>query len=330
MQITFLIGNGFDLNIGLKTKYSDFLEYYLNQESESEIIKKFKNSILSNKENWSDAELMFGEYANLVTEVSEYKYILKDFKLNLSMYLTSIQNDFSSDLLNDLTCKQFEVSIQNYYKNFKKTNSKRIQSLLNKYNNMVWNYNFVTFNYTNVFSKFLDKTKSTNDSFPKHLNFNDTLSQVVHIHGMTDNHMIFGLDNELQIKNKDFQNDLRLREILLKPEINTKIKMEIHTEVINIVYTSKLIYIFGMSLGETDLFWWKVLVDWLQRDNSNILVIVNYKKEINSIIPDFEIELENEVLDRFFKLVNITDKVSSLLRNQIIVEYNTSMFKIIP
>ena len=28
MNITFLIGNGFDLNIGLATKYSDFLKKY--------------------------------------------------------------------------------------------------------------------------------------------------------------------------------------------------------------------------------------------------------------------------------------------------------------
>ena len=28
MNITFLIGNGFDLNLGLATAYSDFVKYY--------------------------------------------------------------------------------------------------------------------------------------------------------------------------------------------------------------------------------------------------------------------------------------------------------------
>ena len=28
MNITFLIGNGFDLNLGLKTTYHNFLDYY--------------------------------------------------------------------------------------------------------------------------------------------------------------------------------------------------------------------------------------------------------------------------------------------------------------
>ncbi len=33
MYITFLIGNGFDLNLGLKTKYKDFLEVYASVET---------------------------------------------------------------------------------------------------------------------------------------------------------------------------------------------------------------------------------------------------------------------------------------------------------
>ena len=28
MKITFLIGNGFDINLGLKTKYKEFVNYY--------------------------------------------------------------------------------------------------------------------------------------------------------------------------------------------------------------------------------------------------------------------------------------------------------------
>lgn len=32
MNITFLIGNGFDLNVGLKTKFSDYLVEYTKDE----------------------------------------------------------------------------------------------------------------------------------------------------------------------------------------------------------------------------------------------------------------------------------------------------------
>ena len=42
MNITFIIGNGFDLNLDLKTKYIDFYNYYFSIESEKKPIQDFK------------------------------------------------------------------------------------------------------------------------------------------------------------------------------------------------------------------------------------------------------------------------------------------------
>ena len=46
MNITFLIGNGFDLNLGLDTSYNDFLNFYLQEKSgDDEEIRGFKADI---------------------------------------------------------------------------------------------------------------------------------------------------------------------------------------------------------------------------------------------------------------------------------------------
>ena len=42
MNITFLIGNGFDRNLGLATSYSEFVDYYKKLPSSTETILKFK------------------------------------------------------------------------------------------------------------------------------------------------------------------------------------------------------------------------------------------------------------------------------------------------
>ena len=34
MNITYIIGNGFDINIGLKTSYESFINYYLTREND--------------------------------------------------------------------------------------------------------------------------------------------------------------------------------------------------------------------------------------------------------------------------------------------------------
>ena len=39
MNITFLIGNGFDINLGLKTRYSDFYPYFIEKSTETNMIR---------------------------------------------------------------------------------------------------------------------------------------------------------------------------------------------------------------------------------------------------------------------------------------------------
>ena len=62
MNVTFLIGNGFDLGIGLKTAYSDFYDVYCHPlDRDGMQIRRFKSDLLTNYENWSDFEMAFGE-----------------------------------------------------------------------------------------------------------------------------------------------------------------------------------------------------------------------------------------------------------------------------
>lgn len=46
MHVTYLIGNGFDLACGLKTKYVDSYAKYCISPSKNETIKNFKEDIL--------------------------------------------------------------------------------------------------------------------------------------------------------------------------------------------------------------------------------------------------------------------------------------------
>ena len=63
MNILFMIGNGFDLNIGLDTKYDDFMKYYTQTcEDDNEHIKKMKVDMNKWPERWSDFELKLGDY----------------------------------------------------------------------------------------------------------------------------------------------------------------------------------------------------------------------------------------------------------------------------
>ena len=60
MNIVYLIGNGFDINIGLKTRYKDFYDYYLALDSsgDNEHVKKLKEhlkeTLSTDDKYWSD------------------------------------------------------------------------------------------------------------------------------------------------------------------------------------------------------------------------------------------------------------------------------------
>lgn len=54
MNILFIIGNGFDLNLNMKTAYSDFYSHYIKQESPSPVVKIMKEDISQSFQNWSD------------------------------------------------------------------------------------------------------------------------------------------------------------------------------------------------------------------------------------------------------------------------------------
>ena len=49
MNVTFLIGNGFDLACGMKTRYSDVYERYIKTPSATPIIEQFKDDLIKEK-----------------------------------------------------------------------------------------------------------------------------------------------------------------------------------------------------------------------------------------------------------------------------------------
>lgn len=88
MNILFIIGNGFDLNLGLKTGYQDFYEYYIKQKSSSDVVKRLKEHLEKERfKIWSDMELGMGAYTAYVNSVVEFEEVCHDLSLSLRQYL---------------------------------------------------------------------------------------------------------------------------------------------------------------------------------------------------------------------------------------------------
>ena len=65
VEYYFFIGNGFDINIGLATRYSNFYPYFLRNANDNNMIKSWLDG---NEKLWSDLEEKLGQEISKIPE----------------------------------------------------------------------------------------------------------------------------------------------------------------------------------------------------------------------------------------------------------------------
>ena len=99
MNLLFVLGNGFDLQLGLPTSYHDFYQYYVNTPSSSEAIARLKDEISADQQNWSDLELALGKITADYSDVDTSCEVYDDIQIELQRYLVLFRKFMKSVLL---------------------------------------------------------------------------------------------------------------------------------------------------------------------------------------------------------------------------------------
>ncbi len=168
IQSVLIIGNGFDLNLGLKTSYNDFLN-----STNFDLLKNSNNHLANHLikkhslQNWIDIENELKNYSKNAKTVESRNY--KNDFISLSNTLKDFLNDVKYDNLN--------------------TNSESYK-LIEK----ITNDNFVIydFNYTNTIKKILLKNGFSDGEINQKL---------IKVHGsIEDKQIIFGVEDNADIK----------------------------------------------------------------------------------------------------------------------------------
>ena len=261
MRIAYLIGNGFDLNLGLKTSYKDFYEYYLKLNSDNDHVLEFKKELSKNMENWSDLERELGEYSTKFSyyESDAFISLLDDIQDALVDYL-KIQQDLYEPLIadinkvyDDIFCpeKYLTEKEKDYIEMFKKT-----------FNEDLCEVDVIVFNYTNTFEKIVnwsgrDIIMGIHGGTKK--KFQCIFKNLEHIHGTVDKDMLMGVNDLGQISNKNFEKNQDVIDALVKPMMNKLTGSYREEKCENAILKADIICIFGMSLGITDRKWWELI-----------------------------------------------------------------------
>jgi hypothetical protein len=287
MSTLFLIGNGFDLNCGCKTSYKDVYVEYLKSPSETETIAKFKSTISANIENWGDFEMAMGKYARKLDTEAEFIQCANDFKVFLSGYLATQQRDFFLRTLGDeidlVVSDEIRKSIAGFYRGI----SENVNYIMEQnHAGLLGNCEFVSFNYTDILDTLLK------DAYPNNAFYDN---KICHVHGKLED-LTMGVDTESQIEANFFSR--RLKRCFVKPYFNKIYDDSRVNRAKRAIINARTICVFGMSLGDSDLTWRNLLIEWFINDPSHHLFLYDYnmvKKKPKTIDERMSIEEEAKI-----------------------------------
>lgn len=305
MNVTYLIGNGFDINLGLSTRYIDFFEQYKTiKQDDSDEIKELKKSInryLDAKNlddlgtiNWSNAELAFGQFtAHFSNDDNGDQAISNchtDFCIALSKYLINEENRFDLDSI-----QKDKKLMQNIWKGFldvtkglRPNDRDKIKKYISTLSGGI-SLAIIDFNYTEIVDKIIaclaQEGIQGNRTF-NNINYNNSINPIIHVHGTTTHGMAFGVNDDSQLGQDIFSDSEPERKWqLIKPLFNENMGENIDEMTWNAINASQIIYVYGMSIGVTDKRWWEKILKHLKDYDKAILMIQQYSFPTITLSP---------------------------------------------
>lgn len=323
MNITFFIGNGFDINLGLPTKYSDFLLYH-NSKGYTDIVSTSMREDIS---LWSDVESELGDFTKNVTTDSVETFLDAKDNVDRSLieYLNTILGQYKLTI-NAEGVVEFRDKIVGFSKEFNRDDREQLDSLIQRTTIQI-SYRFITFNYTDYLDTIVKKAKELGP-FSTHKAsstiYNDIIHDPFHVHGTLGSDMILGVNDRSQLACSDEVSG-QISEYMIKTDLNSALgerKVALAKEIID---GSGYICVFGMSLGKTDLIWWKYIFEWLKQNSNRRLVLYKLFPTSSVAAASAIARRRNSVRREFLKLVEAKDE-DEKIGDQIILVPNSKIF----
>lgn len=296
-----MIGNGFDLNLGVESKFEQFYVYYIGQPSKNDVVKNFKTLLKANLKTWADFEMSIPDIYEKIGNFDKFKESFLDFKQELTCYLKKQESTFS--LKADIgkyssEFREYTIRFQNYLSHTDKENSKNKIKQIER-------VTCLTFNYTNFVDELVSEIKKEDAEYRKSPYNNDkrALFNIKHIHSDLTDEIILGLDNDEQYKDLAVTKRDKLDYLFNKATIN-KMKSNIESECLAEINKSNLIGIYGWSFGDSDTRWVEYIKNKLKKDPKTQIVYSPYYADKWSSLVDSDKfhrvdESKNMIIEKF-------------------------------
>ena len=266
MKLVYVIGNGLDKRLGLATSYNEFYEYYLSQQTHSQLVEDLKNHLSRERyTTWADLEEGLGFYTKQIPSVAALEEIVHDISSNLKNYLLKVEDSFNPEY--QLSSRFLTELVQPWgalLPGAAREVGRRVAGDANR------EIDIISLNYTFSIEKMVSRVHDRGN-YPYELVRNCYLRSIKHIHqSLGDDEVIIGVNDESQIINEELRSE-ECYQLLVKPYINQQLQHLIDEESFQLINNADVICIFGASLGNTDLVWWRAIGERVAHSNAIVL-----------------------------------------------------------
>ena len=317
MNTLYLIGNGFDISLGLKTRYSDFYKEYKQSAPVKEVEGMIIKDITDNEKTWSDMEKKLGEFTAKVDDPEAFIVAYESLYIKLCNYLKDQNNLFPDKLIG-----KYYQNLANPFVPLTPAEQVRFKSFINGLpsGNTI---DLISFNYTNAFQKASGFGYNSDELKSESFRGSIKLNSLHQIHGSLGSTVLFGVNDVSQIKNTSFAGNPNITDFLVKPQLNANLGSLRDEVALNQIQNANLIVVFGMSIGVTDRTWWQTVANRLKGGSISLLIFYHTDNEIPVNLQWKIQRVKRVVKNRFLDIAGINGAERETLSQRITVSLSS-------
>lgn len=112
---------------------------------------------------------------------------------------------------------------------------------------------------------------------------------------------------------------------MIKPQSNKAIGSRVDEECIKVIEKSNLVCLFGLSLGDSDIFWWNLIGEQLLRTDFRLILFVRDNDlKIKHLIGETIKSYKEFLLSK----TGLSLEEKNEVREKVFIGYNTNIFKL--
>ena len=318
MNITYLIGNGFDLYLGMNTSPKEFLSDIIEKNSSgsdaaAELAKFIETEGV---DTWADFEMQLGNHSshfnNSSQDIDRYLKQVEALETNLAEWLKKEDGKISDEFL-----ARKAPTIFSSFAN--------IESVLSRDGVHVQDntglgdtLNILCFNYTSAFPRAWNTVYETGIVNESH--FDITPGALILPHGSLETMLVCGVDGADQITNEQLRNNIDVTTSVVKENMQRSDNFGFDNDGMELIRGSDIVCVFGMSLGQSDRRWWGHIARMLDSVDSPLSQLVIFSHEMNGtnlVIPPIRMRAKNSVRRKFFASAEIGDYLAEQVETSI-------------